>query len=289
MARKVGRDKERMKANARAGKPEKWELPILFDRRAALAKVLAEDVPGGTIWANNHEAGAPVIWKERVRLRDGGTVMYTIPLPSELLLRAAEPRLKRAGQLRIQVLKTASNGGDLYPEHRTITDHDLVFDFFQEAMSGIALVYAALNNFGNEHIPIDFSMEFKGRTRGRDFYINSTGIKFRLSKVLHCATSKPNLMTARPDLWDRICRLKALRDGIEHANGGIEAFKTDIDVDESLFALLFNEDDLFEFVTKIRDIIDLYRDDEHGPRTIQSGGHSAPLMSARAFKTKSIS
>jgi hypothetical protein len=61
--KKVGR-----KGKAHVTAREKWELPILFDRRAAVAKVLAEDVPGGTIWENDHEAGSPFIWKERVTL-----------------------------------------------------------------------------------------------------------------------------------------------------------------------------------------------------------------------------
>jgi len=199
VSRKKRQKKPRGKATARNQRREKWELPILYDRRAAMAKVLAEDEPGGTIWVNDHEAGAPVVWHNRVTLKTGETIAYPWPLPSELLLRSAELRLERATHLRVRLLETASDGGELYPEHKTVNNYDLVFEFFQEAMTGVVLVYAALNNFANEHIPQDFSMEWKERNEGRDYFIDR-GIELRLSKVLHAATGKPNLKSDRPDL-----------------------------------------------------------------------------------------
>jgi hypothetical protein len=173
--------------------------------------------------------------------------------------------------------------GDFYSEHKSVSDHDLIFEFFQEAMSGIVLVYAALNNFANEHIPNNFSMEVKGKLEGRDYFIEKSGIELRLSRVLHIATTKPNLMTTRPDMWEQILRLKVLRDNIEHANGGIEALKTDIDVDKTVLALLINEAKLPEFAAVVKAIIDEYRDDEYGPQNVGDGEHIVKLVGAKIF------
>jgi len=49
VSRKKRQKKPRGKATARNQRREKWELPILNDRRAAMAKVLAEDVLGALL------------------------------------------------------------------------------------------------------------------------------------------------------------------------------------------------------------------------------------------------
>jgi hypothetical protein len=143
--------RKRRKENPR--KP--WEAPILYDRRAAFAKVIAADIHAGEGWEHDHESGTQVVWQNRVGLRNGGTVAYPWPQTSELLLRIAEPRLERGALLRNKALEGASDGVELYPEHKTVNDHNLIFEFFQEAMAGVVLVYAALNNFANEQIPKD--------------------------------------------------------------------------------------------------------------------------------------
>lgn len=258
---------------------ENRDKAILHDRRAAFAKVLDGPIAEGQGWLHAHEPGAPVVVQNRVTV-DDGTVMFPLPLPSELLLKEAEVHLIRAARLRQRLFESAHVVNELHLEHKAVSNHDLTFDFFQEAMTGIMLVYAAISNFANEHIPRDFQMEFKGQIRNRNYFI-TCGTELRLSKVLHEATGKPNLKSDRPELWDEILHLKELREAIEHADGGMESVKLGPAVDDSIFAQLLNEPDLVGFIDQVRGVIDMYRDPEQGPQAIECLGVKFKVVPAR--------
>jgi len=216
----------------------------------------------------------------RRRVSRSVSIAFPLPLPSELLLKEAESRLTTAAKLRQRLFESANVVSELYPEHKAVSNHDFAFDFFQEAMAGIMLVYAAASNFANEHIPRDFQMEFKGQLRDRNYFIER-GIELRLSKVLHEATGKPNLKTDCSELWTKILHLKELREAIEHANGGMEALKIGPAVDDSIFAKLLNERDPMGFINQVRGLIDMYRDPGQGPQVIESLGGKFKVVPAR--------
>lgn len=281
------RSKQRSKTKRKHVRRDERDRAILYDRRVAFARVLAEPTHAGKGWYFAHEAGAPVVVGNTVTV-GANTLAFPLPLPSELLLQIAEPHLVLATKLRRTVLETAHTLNDLYPDHKSVSNHDLLFNFLQEAMAGVSLVYAALNNFANEHIPREFEMELHGDLLDRDALIRR-GIELRLSRVLAEATGEPNLKEHKTEIWQQILHLKDLRDAIEHADGGMEALKTGPDVQSTIFAKLLNEEDYTALAAHVRNVIDMYRMGEEGPTTIDSGGHSVTLMSARRYNELTVS
>lgn len=274
-------DKPRQK---RPTSSSEWQRSIVDDRRAAFAKVLAQDTEAGQGWAMPHKAGEPVVWRLRAMLTGDRGIEYPLPLPSELLLEASEPRLAMATKLRKRLFRV---GIQPHPEHsdrHTVTDYDLLFRFFEEAMAGILLVYGALSDFANEMIPSGFQMEHAGEMRSRDFLIQNTGLEMRLSRILQRATGLPNLKTENPENWNEICRLKKLREDIEHANGGVSAFAPGSDANEDIFTRLLNEEGFVSFARLVRRIMDLYRTGERGAGNIQIGEYNVRVTSPDPFE-----
>lgn len=204
------------------------------------------------------------MWQYLVTVSGIGRVGFPVPLPSELLLRVGDERLQRATKLRAAALTSATAGGFIRPADVIVSNHQLIFDFFQEAMAGVVLVHATLNNFASERIPRS-GADVDGKHRDRGALIH-TGIENRLSRVLAAATGKVNLKTERPDLWVQIEHLKDLRDAIQYAQGGSEGYVPS-EEEDTIFAKLLNERDLTALGSLVREIIDLYREPDSGGTT----------------------
>jgi len=94
-----------------------------------------------------------------------------------------------------------------------------LFDFFEEAISGIVLAYAALDNFANEALPTGYVVftDEDGKNYTREQIEATVGLEKRLSRVLSDALSRPNLRVDKPDLYERAVEIKKLRDDIGHS------------------------------------------------------------------------
>jgi hypothetical protein len=135
-----------------------------------------------------------------------------------------------------------------------MTNEQALFDFFQEAMAGVILTHAALDNFATEFIPEDFLFDDEGKQLNRS-NLEQRGIELRLSRVLSAALGKPNLRIAEPDLWKRVSQLKKLRDDIHHqrAPGAYSA-----DPGGTIFADLLKEWDCLELVDTVNRVMTHY-------------------------------
>jgi hypothetical protein len=226
----------------------------------AAATTLAEDATNadGTI---AHRAGAPVVWVYRVNLAGVGSIAFPVPLPSELLLRIAGEHLEKATKHRLTLVRTSNRlkGGGV---DFAFSDYQLAYEFFQQAMAGVMLTYAALDNFVNEQIDPEFQFPERSRAGEVQHYdreaIIRMGLEKRMSRVLAAATQRPNIRTEHSDLWNSFLGLKELRDAIEHARRGGRAGYISEEDDKTVFAQLLRTNDLTYFYEIARKIFDLY-------------------------------
>ena len=136
----------------------------------------------------------------------------------------------------------------------TITNEAVLFGFFEDAMAGIVLAHAALDNYASESIPSGFVLAEGAQELDRA-HLEQRGIELRLSRVLAAALDKPNLMNKRPELWQRVLDLKRLRDDIAHVKDPNTYSTTDPDA--TIFARLLREDLLAPLET-VKLVIDHY-------------------------------
>ncbi|MGH2656901.1 MAG: hypothetical protein ACRDIZ_09455 [Actinomycetota bacterium] len=109
-------------------------------------------------------------------------------------------------------------------------------------MAGTVLCHAALDSWANESIPDGFEMEIKGEQLDKH-HLEQRGIEWRLSLIMSTVTSRPNLKSANPDLWERVLNLKALRDDIAHVRRPV-AYASEYaggDPQRTIYARLLNE------------------------------------------------
>lgn len=178
---------------------------------------VTEEVPPGPQGQPAHPAGSVLTMLQIVSVEGLGRVGFPAPRPSALLLEKAKSTIKRATKLRAGLDQQTSSKGFIKPMvDRSVTNIDPWYQFFEEAMAGVLLIHAALDNYANEALPDDFEYTEKNQTLSRRQIQDGMGIEKRLSRVLSQALNKPNLMTAKTDLWECLTELKALRDDIQH-------------------------------------------------------------------------
>lgn len=193
-------------------------MKVKRDRRRWVT-TLAADVPPGPAGQPAHAAGAEVAVIMPVVLTEVGVVSLTVPRPSALLLASAHHHINRALRLRGQLAKQVKRGKWVQPGLELgFSNDELVFDFFEEAMAGVVLAHTALDNFTIECLPEDARWHHPEQNRDLNrLEIESLGVENRLSRVLAEVLDRPNLRTQRPDTWERVMELKALRDDVGHA------------------------------------------------------------------------
>ena len=84
-------------------------------------------------------------------------------------------------------------------------------------MAGVILAHSALDNFCNECLSEDFTYLDGERTLDRAHIEQSMGLEKKVTRVLSAALNRPNLKSARSDLYDRAMTLKTLRDDVGHS------------------------------------------------------------------------
>jgi hypothetical protein len=207
-----------------------------------------------------HKAGASITIIDLVEVPDIGSVSISVPRPSMLLLGPAREHMVRAEGLRAKAVAQVVEGEWVQEGHeKNFEDEESVFDFFQEAMSGLVLAHTALDNLLNESLPFNFEFEVRRENWNRQRIESSAGIERKLTQFVPAATGRQNVATAEPALFARLMELKRLRDDVGHARldrgyGRIESGKT-------IFSDLFAAD-LDAFIDDVRavgvhyDIID---------------------------------
>jgi hypothetical protein len=166
--------------------------------------------------------------------------------------------MKRAERLREQAKKqTGRNKWIQLGHERSFTNEELVFDFFGEAMSGVILSFAALDNLLNEMLPSNFEYKTGDEVWDRRRIESSAGIERKLTQIVPSATGRASLADANPELFSTIVELKQLRDDIGHAKldrgyGGIDRRRT-------IFSDLFSTN-LIEFVDAVLEVGSHFRD-----------------------------
>jgi hypothetical protein len=180
--------------------------------------------------------GSKVVLVQPAVLPEVGDLAFAAVWPSRLLAESAEEHLKRALKLRMTLpkqVKTVAGGA------KRFTSDALVLDFFQEAIAGLLLLHHALFSFSIEALAPDFVYRRDGEERDISA-LEGSGIELLLSRVLEQALSKPNLRTTDSDLWQRIMRIKRLRDDIAHPKSS-EIYSGD-DPGITVFGRLLTED-----------------------------------------------
>lgn len=180
---------------------------------------LSEDVPAGPQGQPAHAAGAEFAVIDLIDVPDVGAVSLSVPKPSALLLRPASAHLHRASRLRRTAASQVGRGRWVQPGFELkFTNEQVVYDFLEEAMAGIVLAHAALDNALNELLPPDFEFtDEKGERWSAERIEGYMGLERRLTQVAAAATGRPNLRSVRPELVAEAIALKKLRDDIGHA------------------------------------------------------------------------
>src|SRR5205814_1687540 len=192
----------RQRKEQRSHDPRRW------------TSTLATPVPPGPAGQPAHEPGALISVVDLARLPGKGNVSMPVPRASVLLLRQAEKHLRRPQKLRGQLgAQVVSRQWTQPGFEQTFSNEELLFDFFEEAMSGIVLAHAALDNFANESLPSEFVFtDEKGKMWTREDIERRMALEKRLRAVLNSATGRPSVALAKPDLFERAMAIKDLRD-----------------------------------------------------------------------------
>jgi hypothetical protein len=179
-----------------------------------------------------------------VSLPEVGNVSMTVPRPSSLSLDAAEKHVKRALRLRKQLAGQTKRGRWIQRGHEVgFSNEELVYDFFEEATSGVILMHTALDNFANERIPGDFALVTPGgQTIDRMQIEGHMSLPRRLDEVLPNVGGVTSLKTAAPPLWDLLSKLKSLRDDLGHVHLEQTYTGANDDLSESVWSRLLAAD-----------------------------------------------
>lgn len=226
-------------------------------QRRRWTSTLAEALPTGPEGQPAHPVGSEIAVLTYVSVPGRGPVSFIVPRPSVLLMESAERHLSTAARLRDQTGKQVRRVKWSQPGYEwSFANESLVFDFFSQAMAGIVLAFASLDNLANELMPFDFVYtDEKGHTKTREVLEASSGVELRLSRVAAAATGKPNLRVESPDLWSRIVKLKQLRDDLAHAKA--EHSLPEAGVQTSIFARVY-EAPLKQIASDIRNVSEYF-------------------------------
>lgn len=189
------------------------------ERRRWTGRVAA-DIPEGPTGQPAHAAGATWSAVHVVVLPEVGRVFMTVPLPSQMMLEAAEGHAKRAVRLRKQLPNQTERVKWTMPGHELrFSNEKLLYDCLQDSMAAVLLGHTALDNFLNEAIPADFEWtDDKGQVVGRQQIEGHWGLEKKLDLILPRVTGKESVQTGLPETWARCQDIKALRDLIGHTH-----------------------------------------------------------------------
>lgn len=181
---------------------------------------LASDVPVGPQGQPAHMAGAAVSVIHLVTLPEIGNVSMTVPRPSSIVLDAAEKHVRRAVRLRKQLPGQTKRGRWVQKGHEVgFSNEELVYDFFEDASSGLILMHTALDNFANEQIPADFTYTLpNAQTIDRKQVEGNMSLPRRLDEVLPVVAGVESLRSAAPTTWGLLAALKEIRDDLGHVH-----------------------------------------------------------------------
>jgi hypothetical protein len=160
-----------------------------------------------------------------------------------MLLDIAEGHIRRSARLRRQIPQQVKRERWIQPGlELSFSNERLVYDFFQEAMSGVLLGHTALDNFANEALPPNVVMnDAAGQETGRA-QIEYWGLPKRLTQVLPFILGKESIKAANPAVWSQLVTLKNLRDGIGHVHYEATFTAANDDPGQSLFSQLLATD-----------------------------------------------
>lgn len=213
--------------------------------RRRWTSTVAEGIPEGPEGQPAHEVGSEVTVADLVEVPGVGAVSVTVARPSALLLGPATFHARKAARLGAVAAKQVGRSRWAPAGHEmNFTNEALVFDFYEHAMAAVVLTHTALDNVLNELLPADFTFSpADGETWTREYIESSVGIERRATQIAAAASGRPNIRTARPDLFERVVALKALRDDLGHAKrdrgyGGPQLNRT---IFSDLFAANFAE------------------------------------------------
>lgn len=214
------------------------------DPRVSLVDHITKDVPPGPEGQPAIKAGTPIHLVQVLEWEGVGRVSFSAPRTSALLFDEGRKDIQRAIRMKRTLPQQTQARANIKPfSDRAFTNDSAAYDFFQAAMAGIVLCYAALDSWANESIPENFEMEHKDERldRGR---LEQFGIERRLSLVLSTVMDKPNLMTDRPEIWEKVMALKSLRDDISHLRKEVAyaAAYAGSDPAQTIYARLLNAD-----------------------------------------------
>jgi hypothetical protein len=123
------------------------------------------------------------------------------------------------------------------------TNEPLLYDFLQEAMGAVLLLFTALDNYANESMPDGFEApDDAGKLIGRKQIETKWGLPRRLGKVLPTVSGKSSIETTDPDVWTALETLKDLRDSIGHTHSEETYNKFGDDPNQGLFSRLMAAD-----------------------------------------------
>jgi len=212
--------------------------------RRRWTSTLAADIPAGPQGQPTHKAGATVAVIHLVVLPEIGNVSMTVPRPSSISLDAAEKHVKRAVRLRKQLAGQTKRGRWIQKRHEVgFSNEELVYDFFEEASSGLILMHTALDNFANEQIPADFT--FVGsddQTIGRTQIEGRMSLPRRLDEILPDVAGVESLRTAEPMVWELLSTLKGIRDDLGHVHLEQTYTRESDDPSESVWSRMLTAD-----------------------------------------------
>lgn len=223
--------------------------------RRRWTSTLAEPVPEGPGGQPAHAAGSEIAVIDVIDVPGIGPVSIPVPRPSAMLLDAAEAHLRRAERIRPTATRQVARARWIQPGFEMrFTNERLVYDFLEEAMAGVVLAHAALDNLLNELVPPDFTFtDDKNQVWSAERIQGYMGVERRLTQVAPIATGRSDLREEAADVVHRVLELKRLRDDVGHAKyartyGGPDLLRT-------VFSDLF-EADLIGFVAAVEAVGD---------------------------------
>lgn len=223
-------------------------------QRRRWTSTLASPIPEGPQGQPAHEIGAVVAVTHLMKVPNVGNISSTVPKPSALLMGPAESHMRRATELQKRIPGTLKRAEWSQPGHEvSVSDEDLLFDFFEEAMAFVLLLYAVLDAWANEQLPASVVWTNpKGETFGREAIEGRLGLELRLSRVLPEAAGQSPL-TEHPKFVATFKALKRIRDSVAHVHLDETYTGYGKDPADSLFSQLL----ALEFEGSYREVNDL--------------------------------
>ncbi len=213
-------------------------------RRRRFTTTLAADMPAGPDGQPAHKAGAEVSVVHLVTMPGVGSVATMVPRPSALLRDAAQVHLERARRHRERLPNLVRRGEWVQPGYEMqFANEAILFDFFQESMAAVLLLFASVDAWVNEQLPV--ALEFigpDGNKSDRSQVEGRFGIEKRMTAVLPQVTGRESPATAHAREWDDLLQLKDLRDAVAHVHRDETFMEPGANPETSVFSRLLAGD-----------------------------------------------